>query len=287
MNWDDDDMVTLQRRRGTKHNAPAATKDSSKRSRSATPGTKTPTTMYKATKTESDTPAKPAKKARRKKKAKTHIDEAKDVPDDNDEDKDVLDDDVRCRDTAAIKTPRDDDKFKESLRQKIDSSSVFRNMNPAGKHTKPFDTSRPVKVGLDFAGVEVLCQSFRRNKIKFKHVWSCDNDPACKAIAQAKRRPPKEYYDDVTSRPTPPYVDVYGFTPPCQCFSAASNDRQGSLDESRGILCLYGVRYVIERRPRVSYLEEVKTFLSDPIFPILVEELEKHDIDVRHKIMDH
>ena len=127
--------------------------------------------------------------------------------------------------------------------------------------TKPKATSAKITVGTDFSGMEAPIQALRNIKeIKFKHVFSCDNDESSQQTIFTNF-PPKIFAKNIVGRDNTqlPTVDVYVAGFPCQPFSTAGLQR-GFADtkDGRGELFWEVLRYIEDRRPKIFILENVE-----------------------------
>ena len=126
---------------------------------------------------------------------------------------------------------------------------------------KPKATSAKITVGTDFSGMEAPIQALRNIKeVKFKHVFSCDNDESSQQTI-FNNFPPKIFAKNIVGRDNKllPTVDVYVAGFPCQPFSTAGLQR-GFADkkDGRGELFWEVLRYIEDRRPKIFLLENVE-----------------------------
>ena len=92
------------------------------------------------------------------------------------------------------------------------------------------------------------------------HVFDCDKEPAVHRLVQHIHNP-RIWFDDVTSSDfrTAPTCDVFVAGFPCQPFSAAGLGQ--GMEDHRGLIVLYVVRYIKERKPITWILENVAGLL--------------------------
>ena len=124
-------------------------------------------------------------------------------------------------------------------------------------------TQKVFSVGTDCSGMEVPLIALEYLNVKFRHVFSSDNDKATANFIKANH-PPEIFYDDITRRNNSkaPYVDIYIAGFPCQPFSIAGK-RQGPADsQGRGLIFNYILDYITKRQPKIFILENVKGFTN-------------------------
>lgn len=119
---------------------------------------------------------------------------------------------------------------------------------------------RVIKLGTDFTGMNTAKVAMSRilPKDKWRVVFGSEILPACLKLQEHMLEDkPDVMYADVSCRDTSqmPEVDVYVWTPPCQPYSA-SGSRKG-VNDDRGKLLGIGVRYCVEKRPKLAIMENV------------------------------
>ena len=116
--------------------------------------------------------------------------------------------------------------------------------------------ARPIRLGTDFSGLDVIAVSLQRLGVPYEHCFSSDVDPHVRALIRHQHKP-NVLFEDVVSRDTDaaPEVDLYAFGPPCQSFSTAG--KQAGTADTRGQLFMYGLDYVVRKRPRLVLFENV------------------------------
>ena len=130
---------------------------------------------------------------------------------------------------------------------------------------------RVIKVGSDFSGLGTVSIALKRMlpSDKFIVKFQSDKLPQARALAEHAENKPEIFYDDVLDRELAkvPYTDVYVWTPPCQTFSLAGKG-QGVTDP-RGSLLAVGVKYIVQHKPRLAILENVKNMYSQRHKPVV------------------
>lgn len=104
--------------------------------------------------------------------------------------------------------------------------------------------------------------------------FACDCDPHAKAICTRTHNHCR-WYDDVTSDAflSAPYVDLFFSGFPCQPFSLAGKGE--GLEESRGLVVLFVLRYIAQAKPKTFALENVEGLvrLHKPVLLMILEVL--------------
>ena len=121
-----------------------------------------------------------------------------------------------------------------------------------------------IKIGSDFSGLGTLSIAMKRilPSDKFTVVFQADRLPQARALAEHAQIKTEIFYDDVLDRELAevPYTDVYVWTPPCQSFSLAGGGQ--GVKDPRGQLLAVGVKYIVQHKPRLAILENVKNLYS-------------------------
>ena len=78
---------------------------------------------------------------------------------------------------------------------------------------------RPLRVGTDFSGCDMVIEVLKRLEVPHDHIFSCDIDPHCRALIQHCHRP-QNLFVDIRKRPigAVPDIDLYVFGPPLHGF---------------------------------------------------------------------
>lgn len=93
--------------------------------------------------------------------------------------------------------------------------------------------------------------------VKFRHVFSCDNNPDVKVVAMSNFRP-GSYFEDVTTRENSAHdvgTDLYVAGFPCQPFSVQG--KGDGTNDSRGLVVRSIIKYIHVCKPRTFVLENV------------------------------
>lgn len=130
---------------------------------------------------------------------------------------------------------------------------------------------RVIKVGSDFSGINAAGVSLGRllPKAKFRLMFGSEILPGCLNVLGMMEHKAEVMYGDVRERNVDdmPYVDCYIWTPPCQSYSMAGNQK-GCADD-RGKLIGEGVRYVVKKKPRLAILENVPGLMNKNNRPVV------------------
>ena len=126
-------------------------------------------------------------------------------------------------------------------------------------------TPRLLTFGSDFCGMDAssaaMARLFKGNPDKWTFSFASDKLKEAKALVHARAdNTPTIWYPDVLDRETPPCVDVYVFSPPCQPFSTGGG--KAGLADARGKLLSVGAKYIHQARPRIAILENVANLTS-------------------------
>jgi len=116
----------------------------------------------------------------------------------------------------------------------------------------------PLTVGTDCSGMEAPLQALMNLGVNFSHKFSCDVDSHARATINANF-PPKEMYDDITTRDNDltPSVQLYVAGFPCQPFSSAGLGQGFKDTRGRGKIFFDVARYLEEHTPEIFILENV------------------------------
>ena len=114
-------------------------------------------------------------------------------------------------------------------------SSVTKAMvKQIGSHDRKQRACRVIKVGSDFSGINATGVSLGRllPKTKFRLMFGSEILPGCLNVLGMMEHKAEVMYGDVRERNVDdmPYVDCYIWTPPCQSYSMAGNQK-GCADE--------------------------------------------------------
>ena len=126
-----------------------------------------------------------------------------------------------------------------------------------------------LKYGCDFSGICSAAQALHRLKVKFKHVYSAENDKFAVASLLANYKP-ERLFGDITMRNIDdvPYVDLYCASPPCQSFSSAKRNATRSSD-----LCKYSLEVIKTKRPKCFIIENVVRFAKADVGQVFLNKL--------------
>ena len=134
---------------------------------------------------------------------------------------------------------------------------------------KPVSMERvTVRIGTDCSGtdapIDALRQTalYRAGRIRIKHQWSCDKDPAAQQYIKLNHSP-KEFYSNITSRNHDQLkkADIYVAGFPCQPFSVLNNNRAGFQDP-RAAVYEEVIATLKTGKIRACILENVKGLLN-------------------------
>ena len=141
----------------------------------------------------------------------------------------------------------------------------------SGLECKKIRAPKVIKAGCDFSGLGTLSTALKRMLPSHKFImkFQADKLPEARALAEHSQEKTKIFYDDVLDRELAevPYTDVYVWTPPCQSFSMAG--RKQGVKDPRGQLLAVGVKYVVQHKPRLAILENVKNLYSKKHLPVV------------------
>ena len=134
-----------------------------------------------------------------------------------------------------------------------------------------------IKIGTDCSGIEAPIQALELLNIKYKHIFSCDNDKHVIKNIEGNYKP-EILYEDIFNRDydNMPYVDGYIAGFPCTTFSTLG--KMKGFEEKNGTIffCCYKTIKVIE--PKFFILENVKALVTHnkgKTFESILHELHK------------
>ena len=136
---------------------------------------------------------------------------------------------------------------------------------------KKMRVPRVIKAGSDFAGLGTVSTALNRMLPSYKFImkFQADTLPQARALAEHSQNQTEIFYGDVLDREPAevPYTDVYVWTPPCQSFSLAGGGQ--GVKDPRGQLLAVGVKYIVQHKPRLAILENVKNMYSQRHKPVV------------------
>ena len=164
---------------------------------------------------------------------------------------------------SSLKRPTAGNGQQPTKRPRESTSAVFKSFlvsickspcPPPKKH--PRVPQGHIRVGTACGGWSSEIFALEHLKVKHAHVFDCDKESAVHRLVQHLHKP-HIWYDDVTHDDfrTAPACDVFVAGFPCQPFSAAGLGR--GMQDHRGLVVLYVVRYIKERKPTTWILENV------------------------------
>lgn len=114
-----------------------------------------------------------------------------------------------------------------------------------------------MRVGTDCSGIEAPLYALKALKVKYDHVFSCENDKFARQTLQANHNP-RHMYGDITKRKHKdvPRVDLYVAGFPCQPFS--NFGKALGLNDRRANVFFHCFKYIKLKTPKVFVLENVK-----------------------------
>ena len=97
-----------------------------------------------------------------------------------------------------------------------------------------------------------------------------ESDSACMSVIK-KNYQPTHMYTDILEREAKneTYVDVYVWTPPCQDFSASGKQKGANGARKTGDLMKKSMKFIQNKKPRVTIFENVPTLLNKKFSHIL------------------
>ena len=119
------------------------------------------------------------------------------------------------------------------------------------------------RIGTDCSGIEAPIQALKNIGIKFRHVFSCEQDEYC-IESIVSNYDPEILYPDITDRDVSkmPDMDLYVCGFPCQPFSNAGSRQGVEDDKGRGQIFWHCLDVINKKRPKYVVLENVKGFIS-------------------------
>lgn len=134
-----------------------------------------------------------------------------------------------------------------------------------------------LRVATDCSGIEAPIQALKDLKVKFRHIWSCENDKYCIQTIKANYNP-EIIYEDITIRDNSklPKIDAYICGFPCQPFSNLGL-KKGTKDK-KGIIMFYCIDTIKKTLPKFFILENVPNIVNTNNgndFKVLINELNK------------
>ena len=119
-----------------------------------------------------------------------------------------------------------------------------------------------ISIGTDCSGIESILYALKKLKIKYKHIFSCDNNKYAKESILANFKP-ITFYDNMLTRNIKkvPYVDLYVCGFPCQPFSTAGK-KMGFNDNIKGNIFFNCYKYIKTKIPKIFILENVKGIIN-------------------------
>jgi DNA (cytosine-5)-methyltransferase 1 len=150
-------------------------------------------------------------------------------------------------------------------------------MNDWKKHLPNIKFSKTINIGTDCSGIEAPLIALNELKIKYKHIFSSDNDKKCKELIE-KHYHPIHFYDSIFEKNYKELkkyeLDLYICGFPCQTFSIAG--KQDGFYDSRGIVFFECLKTIKLLKPKIFILENVKNLKSHNngnTFSIIMNEL--------------
>jgi DNA-cytosine methyltransferase len=109
--------------------------------------------------------------------------------------------------------------------------------------------------------------------LKFSHEFGCDNHLPCKLACKLLHPKIRHWFDDITSDvfQSAPTVDLFFGGFPCQPFSTAGALGGMQDGRGRGLIIMYLIRYIFQRRPKCFVLENVAGLLTR--FPEVMKDI--------------
>ena len=115
---------------------------------------------------------------------------------------------------------------------------------------------RLLRVGTDFTGIDMPMLALKELGVPFKYMFACDTSAHCRNLVEACHAP-EHMYENIIERETEatPAVDLYCWAAPCQSFSLAGTGR--GVQDPRGVLAKFSLRYIAKHRPRLTIMDWV------------------------------
>ena len=167
----------------------------------------------------------------------------------------------------------------------LDSAHLKLEPNLPAMPQVQWGVKRPVKVGCDFAGINVPGLALLLLGIPHEMAFVSENDSACQRMLWHHFPQIRVFYNDVTLRDndTAENVDVYFSTFPCQAFSSAGKQRGES--DCRGKLFRASLAYIRKAHPALVIFENVASLVRrfPETFDNIVQEMEAMGYSVENK----
>ena len=155
---------------------------------------------------------------------------------------------------------------------------------------------KELTIATDFSGINAPLHALDKMNIKYKLIFSCDNDIHCKKQILAHHAPIC-FFDDIKDTKTrlnhfPPegYIDIYVSSMPCQPYSGLTN--RSTLEEKNSKIqgnteLLKHVLFTIRKlRPKVAIFENVALFKREPDYDTLIKSMKRYKYDVYSEILN-
>ena len=155
---------------------------------------------------------------------------------------------------------------------------------------------RVLHVCSDFSGIEAPLFALNRLGIKYKHIFSCDNDSHCKQSILANFNPIC-FFDDIRDKKTrfdhfPPQgqIDIYVVGLPCQPYSGLT-ERNTLLEKETKIkgnsdLLKHVILTFRRLLPKIIIFENVALFQREPDYQLLINALKRSKYDVHSELLN-
>lgn len=151
--------------------------------------------------------------------------------------------------------------------------------------------SGTLNLGCDCSGIETPVIALENLGVKFRHVFSCDNNRDVKVVAVSNFSPTR-FFEDVTTRDNLEHnigTDLYVAGFPCQPFSAQG--KGGGTNDPRGLVIRSIIQYIHICKPRAFLLENVPGLQTrhNRTFKIVLKCLllaGARSYSVRHTVLD-
>ena len=157
-------------------------------------------------------------------------------------------------------------------------------------------TQRPITIATDFSGINAPVYALEKMGIKYKLIFSCDNDNLCKQQILAQN-PPVCFFDDITDKktrfnhfPPPEYIDIYVASMPCQPYSGLTE--YNTLEEKKNRIksntdLMKHVSATVKRLlPKVVLFENVALFKREKDYTRLINIMKRLKYDVYSEILN-
>ena len=153
-----------------------------------------------------------------------------------------------------------------------------------------------INIATDFSGLDCPVTALQKMNVKYKHVFSCDNDIHCKKQILANHSPIC-FFDDIKDTKTrfdhfPPsgQIDIYVSGIPCQAYSGLS-ERQTLEDKNAKIkgnsdLIKHVLITVRRLLPKVCIFENVPLFEREPDYKKLIKAMKRYKYNTYSEILN-